>query len=179
MALQQQAFLTNHTAQQQCGASNNQRGLVRRNGNCGGGSGGSGGYQQPVYPQPGATGQRLDYTPTPYKRFKNWNYYHTHSGDIDNRHTSRMCTKPGPAHNLHALRTNMMNGLPVGLHKMILPLASSGMPLVWRQQHPPTPATWKQPPPPINFTTSMQQMMPPAPYHQMHYMGQQFGPPPP
>jgi hypothetical protein len=73
----------------------------------------------------------------------------------------------------------MMNGSPAGLHKTILPLAFGRTPHVWRQQRPPTPGTWQQPPSPINFTTSMPQMMPPAPYHQMHYMGQQFGPPPP
>jgi hypothetical protein len=115
----------------------------------------------------------------PYKRFKNWNYCHHHGGNIDNRHTSRTCAKPGPAYNPHATRTNMMNGLPTGLHKTILPLASGCTPHVLRQQHPPTPATWQQPPPPVNFTTPMQQMIPPAPYHQMHYMGQQLVPPPP
>jgi hypothetical protein len=94
-------------------------------------------------------------TPTLYKRFKNWNYCHTHGGNIDNGHTSRMCAKPGPVHNLHATRTNMMNGLPAGFHKTILPLVSGRTPHVWRQQHPPTPATWQQPPPPVNFTTSM------------------------
>jgi hypothetical protein len=114
------------------------------------------------------TGQHMDYTPTLYKRFKNWNYCHTHSGNINNRHTSRRCTKPGPAHNPHARRTNMMNGLPTGLHKMILSSASGCSPQVPRQQRPPAPATWQQPPPPVNFTTPMPQMMRPAPYHQMH-----------
>jgi hypothetical protein len=73
----------------------------------------------------------------------------------------------------------MINGSAAGLHKMILPLASSRAPHVLCQQRPPTPATWQQPPPTVNFITSMLQMMPPAPYHQMHYMGQQFGPRPP
>jgi hypothetical protein len=178
MALQQQATPTNHAAQQQHGASNNWRGLAWRNRN-GSGDGGGSGYQQPAYPQPGATGQRMDYTLTPYKCFENWNYCHTHGGDINNGHTSKTCAKPGPAHNPHATRTNMMNGSPAGLHKMILPSASVCTPHILHQQRPPAPATWQQPPPPFNFTTPMPQMMPPAPYHQMHYMGQQFGPPPP
>jgi hypothetical protein len=175
MALEQQATPANHAAQQQRGASNNQHGSAQRNRN-GGGSRGGGGYQQPAYPQPGAMGQCTDYTPTPYKHFKNWNYSHTHDGDIKNGHTSRTCAKSGPAHNPHATRTNMMNALPVGLHKTILPSASGRVPHVPRQQRPPVPATWQQPPPPVNFTTPMPQMMPPAPYHQMHYMGQQCRP---
>jgi hypothetical protein len=174
-ALQQQATPTNHAAQQQRGASNNWHGLAQRNGN-GGGDDGSGGYQQPAYPQPGAMGQHTDNTPTPYKHFKNWNYCHTHGGDIDIGHTSRTCAKSGPMHNPQATRTNMMNRLPARFH---LPSASSRAPHVPRQQHHPAPATWQQPPPLINFTTPMPQMMPPSPYHQMHYMGQQFGPPPP
>ena len=105
---------------------------------------------------------------------KNWNYCHTHSGNVDNEHTSRMYAKPGPAHNPHATRTNMMNGLPAGLHKTILPLASGRMPHVLRQQRSCAPASWQQPLPPINFTNAMVPMMPPVPYHQMHYMGQQF-----
>jgi hypothetical protein len=61
MVLQQQATLTNHMAQHQRGASNSWHGYAQHNRN-----GGSGG-------KPGATGQRPDYTPTPYKHFKNWN----------------------------------------------------------------------------------------------------------
>jgi hypothetical protein len=61
-ALQQQATLTNHAAQQQRGASNNLPRLAHCNGN-GGGSGGGGGYQQLAYPLPGPMGQRPDYTP--------------------------------------------------------------------------------------------------------------------
>jgi hypothetical protein len=74
----------------------------------------------------------------------------------------------------------MMNrSAVVGLHKMILPLASGHAPHVQCQECPSTPASWQQPPPPVNFTTSMSQMMPPASYQQMHYIGQQFGPTPP
>jgi hypothetical protein len=120
--------------------------------------------------------KQMDNTPMPYKHFENWNYCHTHGGNINNGHTSRTCTKPGPTHNPHATRTTMMNRLPPGLHKMILPLASGRAPHVPRQQCPPTPATWQQPPPPIILTTHMLQMMPPAPYRQMHYIGQQFRP---
>ncbi len=72
-----------------------------------------------------------------------------------------------------------MNGSAAGLHKTILPLASGRAPHVPRQQPSPTPASWQQPPPPVNFTTSMLQIMLPVAYHQMHYMGHQFGPTPP
>jgi hypothetical protein len=124
-------------------------------------------------------GQCPNYTPTPYKCLKNWNYCHTHSGKVDNRHTSRMCAKTDSAHDPHTTRTNMMNRSAPGLHKTILPLASGRAPLFPCQYCPPIPVSWQQPLPPINFTTSMPQMMPPVAYHQMHYMGQQFGPTPP
>ncbi len=72
MALKQQATPTNHAAYHQCGIPNGWPRLAQRNRNSGDGSSGGGrGYQQPAYPQPGATGQRPDYTPTPYKQFKN------------------------------------------------------------------------------------------------------------
>jgi hypothetical protein len=106
-------------------------------------------------------------------------YYHTYGGDLNNGHTSRMCASPGPDYNPHAMRTNMMNGLPAGLYKTILPSASGRMPHVPRPQCPPAPATWQPPPPPLNFNTTMPQMMPPTPYYQMHYMEQQFKPMPP
>jgi hypothetical protein len=124
-------------------------------------------------------GQHPDYTPTLYKRFKNWNYCHTHGGNVNNRHTSRMRAKLGPTHNPHTTRTNMMSGLATGLHKKILPSASGRVPHIPCQQRLCAPATWQQPPPPVNVTTSMLQMMPLAPYHKMNYMGQQFGPTPP
>ncbi len=72
-----------------------------------------------------------------------------------------MCTKLGPAHNQNLTRTNMMNELPAGLHKMILPLASDRTPHVLHQQHAPNPASWQQPPPPHNFVNAIAQMMPP------------------
>jgi hypothetical protein len=68
----------------------------------------------------------------------------------------------------------MMNGLPTGLHKTILPSASGHAPHFSCQQCHPTPASWQQLLPPDNFINFMLQMMPPAPYHQMHCMWQQF-----
>jgi hypothetical protein len=124
-------------------------------------------------------GQCLDYTPKPYKRFKNWNYCHTHGGDVNNKHTSRMCAKPGPAHNPHATRTNMMNGLATGLHKTILLWPPAASPTSCASNILPPQQVGSSLCPPINFTTFMPQMMPPTPYHQMHYMGQQFVPTPP
>jgi hypothetical protein len=155
MALQQQSTLTNHAAQQQHGASINWHRLAQRNRN-GGGGGSDGGYQLPACPQPGAAGQRPDYTPTLYKHFKNWNFCHTHGGKVDSRHTIRTCAKRGPTHNPNArTRTNMMNGLPVGLQKMILPSASGRTPHVLCQQHAPAPASWQQPLLLVNFTNAM------------------------
>jgi hypothetical protein len=119
-------------------------------------------------------GQCPNYALTPYKCFENWNYCHTHGGNVDNRHTSRMCTKLGSAHNLNPTRTNMMNGWSVGLHRTISPLASNRVPHVPRQQHAPAPASWQQPPPPIDFINMMAQMMPIMPYQQIHYMRQQY-----
>jgi hypothetical protein len=66
----------------------------------------------------------------------------------------------------------MMNVLPVGLHKTILLFASDRAPHV---PHSKLAAAST----PVNFTNTMAQMMPPAPYHQMHYTGQLFGPTPP
>jgi hypothetical protein len=166
MALQQQSTPTNLAAQHQHGASKSWHGLAQRNRNGDGGNGGKG-YHQLAYPQPGAMSQCPDYTPMPYKCFKNWNYCHTHSGNVNNRHTSTTCTKLGPTHNPHAMMTNMMNGSAAGLHKMILPSASCRAPHILCQQCPPAPATWQQPPPPVNLATSMPQMMPPTPYHQI------------
>jgi hypothetical protein len=139
MVLQQQATLTNHAAQHQRGTSNSWRELAQFNKN--GGGGGSRGYQQLAYQQPGAMGQRLDYTPTPYKCLENWNYCHTHGGNVNNGHTSRMCAKPGPMHTPPVKRTNMMNGSATSLHKTILPSASGRVPHVPCQQCPPAPAT--------------------------------------
>jgi hypothetical protein len=104
MALQQQQPHTTTYAlqQQQCG----RHGLSHHN--TFGGAGG--GYPAPAYQQP-----RMAECPIqPFmhiKRFNNWNYCHTHGGDIHNTHTSGKCQKPGPLHNASATRTNTMGGL--------------------------------------------------------------------
>jgi hypothetical protein len=136
-------------------------------------------WQQRQRPMQGALGQCLDYTPTLYKHLGNWNCCHTHGGNVGNGHTSSTCAHPSPLHNPNKMRANMMNGFPTGLHKTILPLASGLAPHILHQQCAPAPTSWQQPPPPVNFTNRIAPMMPPMPYHQMHYMGQQFGPTPP
>jgi hypothetical protein len=68
--------------QHQCTSKN--RG-IRRNGKGQGGGGFGGGNQQPTW-----------YASTPYKHWENWNYCHTHGGDIEDCHTSATCGKPGP-----------------------------------------------------------------------------------
>ncbi|KAL3792547.1 hypothetical protein ACHAW5_007907, partial [Stephanodiscus triporus] len=93
---------------------NNRRGGRRNNNNPNSG-GGNNGYQAPG-------GDRRPAMPaTPYKRFENWNYCHTHGGDVDDNHTSQTCSRPGPAHNWQANRQNVMAGSSAGMHKTILP----------------------------------------------------------
>jgi hypothetical protein len=134
------------------------------------------------YQQPGGfpCGQRPAQPPTPFKTFKNWNYCHTHGGDVDNNHTGMSCRNPGPAHNPNATRTNTMEGSITGLHRTILPSISGR--IQPRQQRAPAPTMWQQPLPPMNFTpmmAAMHPMMPPTPYQVINYMGQQFGHSPP
>ena len=94
-----------------------------------------GGYR----PAPPATAPPPSHVrpPTPMKRFENWNYCHTHGGDVDDGHTSMSCIKPGPAHNRHATRQNTMGGSTGGLHKTILPSMSGRLPPPTRQSHAP------------------------------------------
>jgi hypothetical protein len=63
--------------------------------------------------------------PTPYKRWENLNYCHTHGGNVNNTNTSARCMIPGPMHKSNASRTNIIGQLISGLHKTILPLACS------------------------------------------------------
>jgi hypothetical protein len=92
MALQQQQPLpTTYAPQQQ---QRGRRGLSRHN--TSGGAGG--GYPFPAYQQ--LTTMECHLQPfTPFKRFDNWNYCHTHGGDIHNTHTSSTCCHPGLSHN--------------------------------------------------------------------------------
>jgi hypothetical protein len=71
--------------------------------------------------------------PSPMKRFENWNYCHTHGGNIDDQHNSMSCQKPGPAHNCNAMRQNTMGGSTGGMRKTILPSASGRVPPPPRQ----------------------------------------------
>jgi hypothetical protein len=120
--------------QQQC-CHNNSRNN-RRGGGGGGFNGNGGGYpQQPTLHQgQQSCGCGLVRPPTHYKRWENWNYYHTHGGDVKDAHTSAVCNSQGPVHNPNATQANMMGGLPVGMHKMILPSASGHTPPHPRQQ---------------------------------------------
>jgi hypothetical protein len=138
----------------------------------GGGYNGGGGQHAPGGGQPNNMQQA-----TPYKKFENWNYCHTHGGDIDNTHTSQTCTRPGPSHNWHASRQNTMAGSTAGMHKTILP-SISGRPLPSPRattQRPARPHTWQPLPPPVNFTGHMGTAMrpPTAPYQAIYNIGQQ------
>ncbi len=93
----------------------------------GGGQGGGGhgsGNQQPTWYGFGGAGAQQQRAPTPFKRYKNWNYCFSHGGDVDNAHTSKTCRRSLPTHNRYATRANMMGGLAAGMHKSILPSAA-------------------------------------------------------
>jgi hypothetical protein len=100
--------------QHQCMSNN--RGS-RHNGRGRSGVGPSGVNQQPTCCGPSRA-------PTPYKHWENWNYCHTHGGDIEDCHTSAKCGKPGLMHNPHVTHANTMGGSAAGMHKTILPLVS-------------------------------------------------------
>jgi hypothetical protein len=148
-------------AQQQCTFTNHNK----RNG---GGQGNSRSFPQQPTMNYGSTGggqqQNICPPPNPYKRWENWNYCHSHGGDVDNNHTSAMCGKPGPMHNPNATRTNIMGGSVAGMHKTILPSTSGRTPpncCPQQQQHPqqhlpnayypPGGTAWQQPMPPAQY----------------------------
>jgi hypothetical protein len=179
MALQQQQHPppTYAPQQQQPG----RHGLSSRNTPGGAGRG----YLAVAYQQPTMVECHLQPS-TPFKRFENWNYCNTHSGDTHNTHTSGTCRHPaGPSHNPSATRANTMGGSTAGLHKTFLPSAAGHAPPPPRQQRAPTTATWQQHPPPMNITSlmavmrPMMPMMPPVPYQALYHVSQQFGPNPP
>jgi hypothetical protein len=114
MGLQQQPPPTIYAPQQQARGG---RGYSRRTQSPSGRGGGR--YQALTM-----TGQQSTTPPTPFKQFENWNYCHTHGGDIAITQTSQTCRWPGPNHNRTATRTNTQGGLSAGLHKMILPSAA-------------------------------------------------------
>jgi hypothetical protein len=119
--------------------------------------------------------------PTPYKRWENRNYCHTHGGDVDNAHTSAACGKPGPTHNPNTNCANIMGRLVAEMHNTILPSACGRTPPnccpQQQQQHPqqctliayfPSGGTaWQQPTLPAQFSG-----MPPTSctYHQQTTM---------
>ncbi len=125
--------------------------------------------------------------PSLYKHFENWNYCHTHSGDINDGYTSRSCLKPGLAHIRNATRQNTMSGLTGGLHKTILPLASGHVPPPPCQPHIPSGPRIIQQMSPTQHMVWQQADCPPLacpampsyPTHGMWHVGQHAGPPPP
>ncbi len=132
MALQQQPPPASYVPQQQ------QRGRCRSL--CCTFQDSSGRYKAPAYPQPATAGQCPMQPPNPFKRFENWNYCHTHGGDVNNNHTSGTCQKLGPLHNPSATQSNIMGGTTAGLHKAILSSISGHAPPPLRQQRAPTPS---------------------------------------
>jgi len=80
------------------------------NGSTGGSNSGGGGNfpQQPTwFGCNGAGAQLPTRPPTPYKRWENWNYCHTHGGDVDDTHMSASCGNRGPTHNANATRAKI------------------------------------------------------------------------
>ncbi len=106
MAVGQQPPPTIYTPTQQQHMSNNRHG--RRNGGghdggSGGGNSGGGFPQQPTwFGGNGASAQQQSFPPTPYKRWENWNYCHTHGGDVVDAHVSATCGNCSPTHNPNA-----------------------------------------------------------------------------
>ncbi len=111
----------------------NQGGAAFPNGggayNGGGGTYNSGGAGYGV--PPGST-----QPPSPVKRFKNWNYCHTHGGNVDDNHTIATCARPGEQHQRAATRTNTMNGNMRGMHKTVCSPAPSAAAPRWRTRPP-------------------------------------------
>jgi hypothetical protein len=108
--------------------------------NSGSQSNGCGFPQQPTMSFGGTGGgqQQVICPPNPYKRWENWNYCHSHSGDIDNNHTNVTCGKPGPTDNPNVSCTNIMGRLVAGMHKTIMPSACGRTPpnrCLQQQQH--------------------------------------------
>jgi hypothetical protein len=84
--------------------------------------GGRGGQQRRQHVPTGPPATQVT-PPNPVKCFENMNYCHTHSGDVDDGHTSATCTKPGHYHNYYTTSENTMGGSISGLHKTIMPSA--------------------------------------------------------
>ncbi len=123
IAIGQQPPSNIYAPTQHQGMSNNRIG--RRNGGGQGGGGSGGSNQQPTwYGFGGAGAPQPLRPPTPYKRWENQNYCHTHGSNINGFHMSATCGKPGPTHNPHAALANTMGGSATGMHKTILPSAS-------------------------------------------------------
>jgi hypothetical protein len=116
MAVGQQPPPNIYAPAQQQHTFNNRRdrcnGRGHNNGGAGGGNGGgSFPQQQAWFGGNGASTQHPMRPPTPYKHWENWNYCHTHGGDVDDTHTSALCGNRGPTHNPNVTRANIMGGL--------------------------------------------------------------------
>ncbi len=91
-------------------------------------------WQKKSSPDGVSTARRISWWPMPVaathpvQDFENWNYCHTHGGDVDNTHTGMTFHHPGLSHNPNAMGTNTMGGNTVGLHRRILPSASGPVP---------------------------------------------------
>jgi hypothetical protein len=106
-------------AQQQCTFNNRNK----RNG--GSQNSGHGFPQQPTmsFLVRAAANSRPYILPLPTSVGRNWNYCHTHGGDVDDTHTSATFGKLGPSHYPNVSRANIMSGSVAGMHKTISPLA--------------------------------------------------------
>jgi hypothetical protein len=133
MAVGQQPPPANYAPTQQQHMSNNRHGRHNgsgHDGGYGGGNGGGGFPQQPTwFGGNGAGAQQPSFPPTPYKHWENWNYCHTHGGNMDDAHTSTACGNRSPTHNPNTSRAKIVGGLTAGMHKTILPSARGRKPL--------------------------------------------------
>ena len=162
MAVGQQPLPNIYAPAQQQHRFNNQHnrrnGGGHGNGGTGGNNGGGGGSfpQQPTWF--GGNAQQPMRPPTPYKRWENWNYCHTHGGDVDDTHRSASCRNRGPAHNPNATRANIMGGSIAGMHETIVPSAFG--------RTPPPPS----PPAAAMFTATPTSVILPCPGHATTYV---------
>ncbi len=112
-------------AQQQCTFTNHNKRISGSQGN------GHDFPQQPTINYGGTSGGQqpnIRSLPNPYKGWENWNFCHSHGGDVDDNHTSGLCGKPGPMHNPNASRTNIMGRSVAEMHNTILPSISGRTP---------------------------------------------------
>jgi len=125
------------------------------------------GYNQAATQLGTQTFGRQQTTPNPIKRFENWNYCHTHGGDVPDYHQSCNCPKPGPNHRPDANRQNwqMLGGNPKAMHKTMLPSQAGRTPATTKYQRQLDAQRQQQQQPPAQGYAAPMQQVPSMPMH--------------